>query len=250
MQTLIVDSPAAVGQYAGAQAAALLNEALYRAERARLLLATGQSQLELLQDLVRRPVEWARVDAFHLDEYVGLDPSHPASFRRYLRELVADIVPVAMHYVDPDSPDRLARLSALVDEAPMDVALVGIGENGHIAFNDPPADFATEETYLTVELDARCRAQQVNEGWFASVEDVPERAVTMSVRAILRSRSIISAVPHGAKADALRRLFQTAAPVPDMPASALLAHPAWTLVLDRASSSRLDAQTWRRCLVL
>ncbi len=138
MQTLIVDSPAAVGQYAGAQAAALLNEALYRAERARLLLATGQSQLELLQDLVRRPVEWARVDAFHLDEYVGLDPSHPASFRRYLRELVADIVPVAMHYVDPDSPDRLARLSALVDEAPMDVALVGIGENGHIAFNDPP----------------------------------------------------------------------------------------------------------------
>lgn len=250
MRTVICDSAAAVARYGGAQAAALLNEALNRAERARLLLATGQSQMGLLQDLVRRDVDWARVDAFHLDEYVGLEPSHPASFRLYLKKRFADIVPVAMHYVDTESPEQVARLGATVLERAFDVALVGIGENGHIAFNDPPADFTTEQPYLEVALDERCRAQQVNEGWFPTIDAVPERAVTMSVRAILGAKAIVSAVPYLAKADAVQRLFALTAPDPSLPASALLEHPAVTLLLDRDSSSLLDAGAWRRCVIL
>jgi glucosamine-6-phosphate deaminase len=240
----------AAGAYAAAEAAASLNQVLAEAERARLLLSTGQSQFDFLRYLVRADVDWPRVDVFHLDEYVSLPDTHPASFRRYLRERVAELVPVRMHYVDPSVEASLDELRAQVAAAPMDVAAVGIGENGHIAFNDPPADLNTTEPYIVVELDQICRAQQVREGWFEATNDVPARAVTMSVQEILRSRRVISVVPHAPKAQAVRRLLSAGTVSPDLPASALLGHPDWRLVLDRLSAQFLPAEMWKCCVVL
>lgn len=250
MRVVICDDALSLGRYAAAEAAAALAAAQGPEGRARLVLATGQSQFETLADLVRRPVAWERVDVFHLDEYVGLSAQHPASFRRYLKERVADLVPVIMHYVDPSSPEQLRALGELLRTRPADVALVGVGENGHIAFNDPPADFEATEPYIEVGLDARCRAQQVGEGWFARLEEVPERAVTMSVRTIMSARKIISAVPHSAKAEAVAKLLGANGPMAEVPATALLEHPDATLVLDRASSRLLPPAVWARCIVL
>ena len=228
----------------------MLNQVLEQRARARLLLSTGQSQFEVLGHLVRSDVDWRRVDVFHLDEYVGLGGDHPASFRRYLRERVAEIVPVSMHYVDPSSEATVAEVASAVSAAPIDVALVGVGENGHIAFNDPPADLETQEPYITVELDAACRAQQVREGWFATAQDVPTRAVTMSVHQILRSRTIVSVVPRAPKAPAVARLMAASGVSAELPASALLEHPDWCLVLDRASAQSLPSTIWRCCVLL
>ncbi len=212
---------------------------------ARLLLATGMSQVATLAALVRAPVPWERVTAFHLDEYVGLPADHPASFRRYLRERFSSQVPLAaMHFLEAegDLAGVLAEAARAVRAAPIDVGLVGIGENAHIAFNDPPADLDTPEPYILVRLAPACRAQQVREGWFPSPDHVPERAVTMSVRQILACRAIVSAVPHAVKADAVR-LTLTAPPGPEVPASMLRAHPAWSLHLDPASSAGVPAGT-------
>jgi glucosamine-6-phosphate deaminase len=250
VRVVICGTPASAGDLGAAVVAARLNEVLAGRERARLLLSTGESQFETLRSLVRRPVEWERVDAFHLDEYVALPREHPASFRRYLDERVASVVPLRMHHVDPSSPGELDRLSEMVAESPMDVALVGIGQNGHIAFNDPPADFSTTAPYLEVELDAACRAQQVREGWFETDADVPQRAVTMSVHEIMRSLQIVSVVPHPAKAPAMRRLLTSSEVTPELPASILTRHANTLLVLDRASSQLLPEEVFKRCIVL
>jgi glucosamine-6-phosphate deaminase len=250
MRVVVCDNPGAAGEYGAAEVSARLNQVLAAGGRARLLLSTGQSQFETLRSLVRRPVDWARVDAFHLDEYLGIGPDHPASFRRYLKERLADLVPLSMHFVDPSSPTSLAELSTFVASAPMDVALVGIGENGHLAFNDPPADFETAEPYLEVELDARCRAQQLREGWFAELQDVPKRAVTMSVHEIMRSCDIVSVVPHEAKAPVIARLLADEAVTAELPATMLRRHERATVVLDRASAGLLPAELWNRCVVL
>jgi glucosamine-6-phosphate deaminase len=247
---VVCASAAEAGRYGAAEVSAALNQVLAERARARLLLSTGQSQFEVLSNLVRSDVDWRRVDVFHLDEYVGLGADHPASFRRYLRERVADIVPVDVHYVEPSSREAMEEVAEAVSAAPIDVALVGVGENGHIAFNDPPADMETEEPYILVQLDAACRAQQVGEGWFATAQDVPSGAVTMSVRQILLSRAIVSVVPRAAKARAVARLMAADAVSAELPASALLGHPDWCLVLDRASAQSLPAATWRRCIVL
>jgi len=250
MRVVVCGTPAAAGDFGAAVVAARLNEVLATRERARLLLSTGQSQFETLTSLVRRPVEWERVDAFHLDEYVDLSREHPASFRRYLDERVASVVPLRMHYVDPSSPGELKLLSEAVAEKPMDVALVGIGQNGHIAFNDPPADFNARSPYIEVELDAACRAQQVHEGWFAADADVPRRAITMSVHEIMRSLEIVSVVPHSAKAPTIRRLLTSCEVTPELPASMLTRHPNTMLVLDRPSSQLLPNEVFNRCIVL
>lgn len=249
-RAVICSSPRSAGEYAAATAAARINHILSESDRVRVLLSTGESQFETLRSLVRRPVDWSRVEVFHLDEYIGLPADHPASFRRYLRERVADLIPVTLHEVDPSSPDRLKALSELAGAAPMDVALVGIGENGHIAFNDPPADLEAPGPYIEVELAERCRRQQVREGWFATIGDVPDRAITMSVSAIMRSRTIISAVPHGAKAPIMRQMLTSAEVTADLPASVLAEHPDVTLVLDRASGQYLPGKVWNRCIVL
>lgn len=229
---------------AAALAAATLRAALGRAGEARIVLATGASQIATLERLVAEPgIDWGRVAAFHLDEYVGLPESHPASFRRYLRErFVARAPGVRFHPITPegDLAAELARLEALIGAAPVDLCLAGVGENCHLAFNDPPADFEAGAAFLSVALDEACRRQQLGEGWFARLEDVPARAVSMSVRQILRSRRIVLSVPDARKARAVRDMM-TGPVTPAHPASILRGHPDATLFLDPASAALLPA---------
>jgi glucosamine-6-phosphate deaminase len=248
MRIIVAPDAETLGAQVAREAADLLRQAAAARGSARLLLATGRSQFTTLAALVREPVPWQQVEAFHLDEYIGLPPDHPASFARYLEERFASRVPLrAMHYVggEGDLETRLAKVGAEVRRAPIDVALIGIGENAHIAFNDPPADFAAQAPYIVVTLAPECRAQQVGEGWFRDVAEVPERAVTMSVAQIMASRAILSAVPYAVKAAAVRRTL-TEAISPDVPASILRRHPAWTLYLDPESSAEVPAETLAR----
>jgi glucosamine-6-phosphate deaminase len=211
---------------------------------ARIVVGTGASQFELLEALTRRrDVPWNAVEMFHLDEYIGLDPDHPASFRKYLMERFIRPTGVQRHhFLDGTAdPGEVCRtIGAAIQSAPIDCAFVGIGENGHLAFNDPPADFDTTDPFIIVRLDDRCRRQQVGEGWFGSADEVPARAITMSIRQILASREIICAVPDARKADAVQRCLE--GPVtPDAPASILQTHPNATVYLDTASAARLQA---------
>jgi glucosamine-6-phosphate deaminase len=209
---------------------------------ARITLATGASQFRFLAHLVEeREIEWPRVTMFHLDEYLDLPPDHPASFRRYLCERFIDQVhPGTAVLIDgqanPESECR--RLAELITAAPIDAACVGIGENGHLAFNDPPADFETEDPFIVVELDAASRRQQVGEGWFRSVDEVPRGAISQSIRQIMRARKIFAIVPERRKAEAVRACL-TEEVTPLRPASILQRHPAVELYLDRDSASLL-----------
>jgi glucosamine-6-phosphate deaminase len=210
---------------------------------AHAIAATGASQFEFLEALTATPgLEWSKVVFFHLDEYVGLSETHPASFRRYLKERIVEKArPRVFHFIQGDAPDPEAerqRVSDLIRACRIDVAFVGIGENGHLAFNDPPADFQTEEPYLIVSLDEACRRQQLGEGWFKTLDDVPRRAVSMSVRQILKAESILVVVPDTRKAEAVRDCLE-AEVSPLRPASILRRHPRATLYLDRHSASLL-----------
>lgn len=213
---------------------------------ARIVAATGNSQIAFLDALTHLPdLDWSRVEMFHLDEYIGLPPDHPASFRRYLLEkLIRPAGIERFHLIDGErEPSGMCReLGRELDAAPVDVAFVGIGENGHLAFNDPPADFETEQPYLIVRLDEACRRQQVGEGWFKSLDEVPDRAITMSIRQILKSRSIIAVVPEARKAAAVRRCLEGEIS-PLAPASILRTHPDTTLFLDAESAALLSTGT-------
>lgn len=245
MQTLVFPGRREMAEAAAGRAAALLRSAIEARGGARAIAATGASQFDFLDALCATPgIDWPKVCFFHLDEYVGLRDTHPASFRRYLRERIVERVrPGAFHFVAGDAADPGAecrRVGALLAEAPVDVAFVGIGENGHLAFNDPPADFETEEPYLVLALDEACRRQQLGEGWFPRFEDVPARAISMSVRQILKSREILAVVPDRRKAVAVRDCLEQ--PVsPQRPASILREHPRTTLYLDRDSASLLSS---------
>lgn len=240
----ISESKQEMGEAAARAGAELLRERLRARGNASIILATGSSQFEMLDGLVREPgIDWSRVAVFHLDEYVGMLESHPASFRRYLRERFVSRLPApigAFHAIDGehDPAAECARLASLIAPVTIDVAFVGIGENGHLAFNDPPADFDTDLPYIVVNLDAACRRQQLGEGWFASLDEVPTRAISMSIRQIMRAASIICTVPDARKADAVRGAVE--GPVtPDLPASILQRHAACRLFLDRPAASRL-----------
>jgi glucosamine-6-phosphate deaminase len=229
-----------------ADAAEVIRRAIHDRGQITLVVATGSSQFEVLAELTAQPsISWERVTVFHLDEYVGLSPEHPASFRRYLRErFVARLPtpPAAFHELDGEAEPHAEcrRLAALVPAGPFDIALVGIGENGHLAFNDPPADFDATAPYLVVTLDEPCRRQQVGEGWFATLADVPTRAISMSVRRILASRTIFCSVPDRRKAEAVRAAAE--GPVtPDVPASILQRHPDCRLHVDREAASLLPS---------
>ena len=242
MDTLVLDDSRALGRQAAIDAAAAIVDAVEARSRARIIAATGASQFHFLEHLTATPGSpWERVEMFHLDEYLGISMSHPASFRGYLRERFIDKVhPGAVHLLDGEGdPELVCQLVGReLTMAPIDVAFVGIGENGHLAFNDPPADFETTEPYLVVTLDEACRRQQVGEGWFPSIDDVPTRAISMSVHQILQSRRILCMVPDRRKADAVRGTVE--GPVtPLVPASALQTHPQTTLYLDRESASLL-----------
>jgi glucosamine-6-phosphate deaminase len=213
---------------------------------ARLVAATGASQFDFLDRLCAEPdIDWARVELFHLDEYVGLPIEHPASFRKYLLERLIRKVGIARYHLldgEADAAGTAERVGRLLTAAPVDLAFVGIGENGHLAFNDPPADFATERPYLIVELDEACRKQQVGEGWFAALAEVPTRAISMSVRQILKARAIVAVVPERRKAEAVRICME--GPItPVAPASILRTHPQATLYLDAESASLLRPET-------
>lgn len=246
MKLKIFADKVALGHAAAAHAAELIREAIVARGSTRILVATGESQFEFLDALVREPgIDWKKVEMFHLDEYVGLGIQHPASFRRYLLDRFVNRVGIVnYHLLDGETdPAGVARkVGAALAAGPVDVAFAGIGENGHLAFNDPPADFATEEPYLVVDLDEACRRQQVGEGWFKTLADVPRQAISISVRQLLKAKAILSIVPDARKAAAVQRSLE--GPIsPLAPASILRTHPNVTLYLDRNSSAQLKPGT-------
>jgi len=243
MRIRVFDSKAELGRAAAQQAAAAIAEATFARGRARAIAATGASQFAFLEALTASSgLDWSKVELFHLDEYIGVAETHPASFRRYLKERLVDRVkPAEFHALEGDALDLAAvcrDVGARLAEAPVDVAFVGIGENGHLAFNDPPADFETDEPYLVVELDEACRRQQLGEGWFERLDDVPRRAISMSIRQILKAREILCVVPDARKARAVRDCLRGPVSV-DHPASALQDHGKTTVFLDRDSAALL-----------
>jgi len=229
---------------AAAQAAAVIKEAIRSEAEANIILATGTSQIEMLRNLVAADeVDWPKVTMFHLDEYIALGADHPASFRKFLQERFVDKVPglKAVHFVKGDAEDPQAecrRLGSIIAAHPIDAALVGIGENGHLAFNDPPADFQTDEPYIIVDLDKRCRRQQLGEGWFETLEQVPRRAISMSIRQIMKSACLIVTVPDKRKAEAVRNALEVQV-TPTCPASILQRHDNCKIFLDAAAASLL-----------
>jgi glucosamine-6-phosphate deaminase len=236
-----------LAEAASVEAADLIREAIAARGEAYLIAATGASQFEFLDALVLQPdIDWGQVNFFHLDEYVGLPKTHPASFRRYLQERIVDrIQPRVFHFLNGDAPDPAAecrRVGELISLQTIDAAFVGIGENGHLAFNDPPADFETEEPYLIVNLDEACRRQQVGEGWFESIEAVPTRAISMSIQQILKARNVLCVVPDQRKATAVRDCLELAVS-PLHPASILQQHPRTTVYLDTESAALLESST-------
>ena len=235
-----------MGRAAAKQAAQAIRGAIAGRGRARIVAATGASQFSFLEALTAESgIDWKRVAFFHLDEYVGLPTTHPASFCRYLRERLVDKTGIEeCHWLDgaADPAQVIRETSAAITAAPIDIAFAGIGENGHLAFNDPPADFQTEEPYLIVNLDEACRKQQVGEGWFADLTAVPRQAISMSVRQVLRSKEIVAVVPEARKAEAVRACLE--GPISPMaPASILRTHPKATIYLDKESSRLLSAAT-------
>ena len=232
------------GRQAAALTEARIRAALQDGRHCRLILATGASQFEMLEQLVAAEgIDWSRVTVFHLDEYIGLPITHPASFRRYLRERFVERVEGLHAFIEvggdaPDIEQECRRLEALIAEAPVDVACIGIGENGHLAFNDPPADFRTDRAYLAVELAEACRRQQLGEGWFESLEVVPERAITMSIRQIMRAACLVVTVPDARKAEAVRDTM-TCPVGPDHPSTILREHGDCHLFVDAPAASLL-----------
>ena len=245
MEIIISKDPIQLGKSAGVTAAALIADAIEQNGQANIILATGASQFETLKQLIlEKDIDWSKVVMFHLDEYIGLTESSNASFRKYLKERFLEKVPAlkASYLVngENDPVSECHRLNTIIDLHPIDVALVGIGENGHLAFNDPPADFNTKKPYIIVELDEQCRKQQYNEGWFESVSDVPTRAITMSINQICKSKHIICSVPDSRKAKAVKDSLEE--PVSNLfPASILRLHPNCTYFLDKHSSALLSA---------
>jgi len=245
MKVKVFKDSVELGKNAAVFAAEILNQAIREKGNARLVLSTGASQLDTLKELVKQDVDWDKVEMFHLDEYVGLEKTHPASFRKYLEERFINIVhPGKVHLVETegDIKENIEKLTREIRKEPVDLALVGIGENSHIAFNDPPADFSTVEAYIVVDLAETCKAQQMNEGWFASIDEVPKQAVSMSVYQIMQSQVILSCVPDKRKAQAIKWTLENE--VQNLyPATILRNHPNTVIFLDEDSASLVDKET-------
>ncbi|NOU65407.1 glucosamine-6-phosphate deaminase [Paenibacillus sp. LMG 31461] len=241
MEMIINDNSIELGEKAAKHASEVIMEAIQKKGKARIILSTGASQFGFFQAFVKLNIEWSHVEMFHLDEYVGLSERHPASFRKYLKERFTEHVPInEVHFVNGDSniEETIHTLTEQIAKAPIDLALIGIGENGHIAFNDPPADFETREAYIVVNLDEQCKNQQVGEGWFPGLEEVPNQAISMTVHQIMQSDCIISCVPHRIKANAILNAIEGELS-PMNPASILKRHSNWHLYLDKESASLL-----------
>ncbi len=239
MEIRIAEDRYALGASAAAHIAKILREVIAEKGHARIVLSTGASQFDTLEALVKEPdIPWDKVEMFHLDEYVNLPADHPASFRKYLQERFVDkVAPLAaVHFVD-GTQEGIAALTKELRRAPIDIGLIGIGENGHIAFNDPPADFDTREAYIIVNLNDTCKKQQMGEGWFATMEDVPKQAVSMTAWQIMQCERIVSCVPYAVKADAVAKTLQAKEVTSLVPATLLKTHPDFILYLDRESAA-------------
>ena len=237
----VSSTPVDNGRKAAAKIAEVINKAIAEKGHARIVLSTGASQFEMFDALVKMNVDWSKVEMFHLDEYVDLPETHIASFRKYLKERFVNIVhPKAAHFVEGegDVQDNIRKLTEELRSDVIDLGVIGIGENGHIAFNDPPADFEATDAYRVVNLDHKCRMQQVGEGWFATEDDVPRQAISMLPKQIMSCKVIVSVVPHAVKAKAVYDTITQ--PVNNMvPATLLKTHPDWNLFIDDEAASLL-----------
>lgn len=240
MNVYLCPSAESLGAHAALDAAQIIRNAIARDGSARIILSTGASQFTTLSALVKLPdIDWSKVEMFHLDEYMNLPDTHPASFRKYLKERFVDIVhPGNVHFVD-GTKNCIASLTAELRSAPIHLGLIGIGQNAHIAFNDPPADMDTKEAYLIVNLDSACRDQQVQEGWFDTIDDVPKQAISMSVYQIMQCEKIISAVPYKCKASAIQKTLCCSV-TNRIPGTILKTHPSFALYVDLDSYGNVD----------
>ena len=246
MKLSISENSVNMGRTAAEKVAELIRQKVAQNGEARIIVSTGQSQFEFFEALVTMDLPWNCVEIFHLDEYVALPITHPASFRKYLKERFIDkIGSTRMNYIsgEGNTDEMIAAVTAKITEKPLDIGIIGIGENGHIAFNDPPADFNTTASFHVVALDQKCRQQQVGEGWFATVDDVPQYAISATVSQIMACETIISIVPHAVKANAVQKTLEATEVTNLIPATKLKEHPNWFLYLDEDSASALSDTT-------
>lgn len=237
----VSDTPEKNGERAAKKIAELIRDAIEKKGKARIVVSTGSSQFEMFNALIKEDVDWTKVTMFHLDEYVDLPETHIASFRKYLKERFVSLVPMKEAFFvngEGDIEKNIEELTKELRKEPIDVGIIGIGENGHIAFNDPPADFMTEEAYKVVVLDTKCRMQQVGEGWFPTFEDVPEKAISMMPKEIMKAEHIVTVAPHKVKAKAIYDTI-TNSVTPMVPATLLKTHPDWNLFIDDDSAAML-----------
>lgn len=242
MKINVSENSRELGEVAAELSSQIINKSIKTKGNARIVLSTGASQFDTLKSLVRKNVDWSKVEMFHLDEYINLPESHPASFRKYLRERFIQLINLKKEYLvngETDVQKNIDYLSQEIKKEPIDLALIGIGENAHIAFNDPPADFETKDPYIIVDLDEDCKQQQVREGWFSSISEVPDQAISMSVYQILQSDAIVSSVPYEVKANAVKLTLEKKV-TNDIPATILKTHSDYTLLLDKESASKVD----------
>ncbi len=244
MRARICGNQQQLGTAAAKEAAKILRSTIKEKGEAVFVAATGASQFEFLEALTRMPsIDWSRTTMFHLDEYIGIAENHPASFIKYLKErLINRVHPGAIYLIKGDTEDpesECERLNKIIGTKEIDVSFIGIGENGHLAFNDPPADFNTEKPYIVVKLDEACRRQQLGEGWFNSLKEVPHKAISMSIKQIMKSRNIICTVPDARKAQAVKSCLEGTIS-PEHPASILRRHEEVFLFLDKDSAKLLE----------
>jgi glucosamine-6-phosphate deaminase len=242
----LFEDKASLAKAAADQASTAITGAIRDRGKARVIAASAASQFEFLEALTATPgIDWKRVELFHLDEYIGLPMSHPASFCKFLQERLIGKAGITNYHLlnGEENPVKVIReTSKFLSAAPIDVAFVGIGENGHLAFNDPPADFETEQAFIVVNLDQACRLQQVGEGWFKDLSTVPTQAISMSVRQVMKSKEILAVVPDARKAHAIKACFDGEIN-PMAPSSILRTHPNATVYLDTHSAALLSRKT-------
>lgn len=239
MEIRICENSEMLGKSAAKYVAEVLKNAISENGSARIVLSTGASQFDTLKALVKEEgIKWECVEMFHLDEYVGLPESHGASFRKYLKERFVEKVGnlKAAYFVD-GTPECIAKITEEIKKAPIDIGLIGIGENAHIAFNDPPADFDTKESYIVVNLNERCKQQQMGEGWFETIDDVPKQAISMTCHQIMQCKKIVSCVPYKVKAEAIENTLKSKEVTNKIPATLLKTHPDMILYVDKDSAS-------------
>jgi len=247
MKIILSENDKILGQRAAEHIASLINQAIGEKGEARILVSTGASQFTTFEALINMDIDWSKVELFHLDEYINMPETHPASFIKYLKERFVNKLKINLkktHFVDTSIGVKniIANLTEEINRGDIDVGVIGIGENGHIAFNDPPADFDCGDAYKIVTLDEACRNQQLREGWFATFDDVPKEAISMTVKQILKCKKIISVVPYKVKAKAVHDTLPAQEITNIIPATALRTHNDWTLYLDKDSASMIEVE--------